>query len=93
MGAAEDIPIAAEVAVNKRGPDFLSFAEITEEDTLDKHHGGGNYKLDIVWINVIRMVLLHVAFIVGLYYIISGRASLPTLLFGEISVTSRIPEL
>ena len=46
-------------------------------------NGGKDYKLEVVWINVTRMILLHVSFIVGLYYIFSGWVMLPTMLFGK----------
>ena len=50
---------------------------------ISDDNGGAEYKVEIVWINVIRMFLLHVAFVVGLYYILSGRVMIPTLLFGK----------
>ena len=52
-------------------------------DAISDCSAQGDLKLEIVWINVIRMVLLHVAFVTGLYYMLSGRVMLPTVLFGK----------
>ena len=54
-----------------------------QHDQISDDKGGAEYKVEIVWINVIRMVLLHVAFVTGLYYMLSGRVMLPTVLFGK----------
>lgn len=54
------------------------------EDQPEVGGGEDEYKMELVWRNIIGMIYLHYGALIGLYLWFSGQVHWQTIIFGEL---------